>query len=138
MFCREQVAQLRGIVEQIRNRGAELVVVGNGSVEQAKAFAAERELDFPLLTDPGRRAYKKAGLLRNIVSTFNPKFLGAASRALKGGHRQGMVQGDPWQQGGAFVFAPGDEVLFAQVSKAAGDHADPDDLLAALPIGEAA
>ena len=133
MFCREQVAQLRDIVPQLRDRGAELVVVGNGSVEQAATFARERELDFPLLTDPGRRAHKTAGLLRNIVSTFNPFFVKAAGRAMMAGHRQGRVQGDPWQQGGAFVFAPGDEVLFAQVSKAAGDHADPADLLAALP-----
>ena len=133
MFCREQVAQLRGVVEQIRERGAQLVVVGNGSVAQAASFAKERELDFSLLTDPGRRSYKAAGLMRNIVSTFNPFFLKAAGRAMKNGHRQGTVQGDPWQQGGAFVFAPGNEVLFAQISKAAGDHAEPSDLVSALP-----
>lgn len=133
MFCREHVAQLRDHVEEIRSKGAELVVVGNGSAEQAARFAEERKLDFPLLTDPGRRVYKAAGLRRGLGATFNPSALKSAARAMGAGHRQGTVQGDAWQQGGAFVIAPGGEILFAHRDRSGGDHPDPRDLVAALP-----
>ncbi len=133
MFCREQVAQLRDVVEEIRSRGAELAAVGSGNARQAKAFRQERGLTFDLYTDPDLVAYRAAGLRRDLASTFSFGALKNAARALGAGERQGTVQGDPWQQGGAFVIAPGDEVLFSQVSREAGDHADPRDLVAALP-----
>lgn len=133
MFCREQVAQLRDIDPEIRRRDARLLVIGNGKPAQAKAFAAERQLGFALYTDPGLRAYRAAGLRRAFASTFNLSLVQHGVRALKTGFRQGLVQGDPWQQGGAFVFAPGDQVLFEQRSDTAGDHVDPRRLLAALP-----
>lgn len=133
MFCREQVAQLRDIDPEIRTRGARLAAVGNGRPDQAARFQEERDLSFQLLTDPDLVAYEAAGLRRDLGSTFRFGVLKSAARALAGGNLQGAVQGDPWQQGGAFVFAPGDRVLFAQISREAGDHAAPEDLLAALP-----
>lgn len=133
MFCREQIAQLRDVTQDVRDRGADLLVVGNGKPAQAKAFRDERDLDFALYSDPGLRAYRAAGLRRDAASTFSLGPLKHGMRALKSGFRQGMVQGDPWQQGGAFVFAPGDEVLFEQRSDSAGDHVDPRELVAALP-----
>ena len=136
MFCREQVAQLRDITDAVRNKGAELSVVGNGKPAQAAAFAEERNLPFALYTDPGLRSYGAADLRRNVISTFRPKTLGNAFRAMGSGHRQGSVQGDPWQQGGAFVIAPGNEVLFSQRSREAGDHADPNQLVAALAAAD--
>ncbi|MEM6795559.1 MAG: AhpC/TSA family protein [Acidobacteriota bacterium] len=133
MFCREQVAQLRDITPQVHEKNAEIVAIGNGTPEQAKEFAEERALPFPLLTDPGRRAFKGAGLRRDVGSTFNLKAVRSAKRALKAGFRQGSVQGDPWQQGGAFVITPDHEVLFSYISGSGGDHPDPRDLLASLP-----
>jgi hypothetical protein len=133
MFCREQVAQLRDIEPQIRDRGARLLAVGNGNPSQAARFQEERDLPFPLLTDPDLTAYAAAGLRRSIGSTFRLGVIKSAARALTSGHRQGSVQGDPWQQGGAFVFAPGDRVLFSQISREGGDHVDPQDLLEHVP-----
>lgn len=133
MFCREQVAQLRAINPQVQEQGAELVVIGNGKPDQAAAFAQERQIDFTLLTDPGRRSYQAAGLRRDFGSTFGLKTVRNASKAMKQGFRQGSVQGDPWQQGGAFVITPQDEVLFSYISSAGGDHPEPQDLLASLP-----
>ena len=124
---------MRDVTPEIRQRGGQLVVVGNGTPAQAKAFAEERQLDFPLLTDPGRRTYRAAGLRRGLGSTFNVSLLRNAAASFKRGHRQGATQGDPLQQGGAFVIAPGDEVLFSYVSATAGDHPDPVDLVASLP-----
>lgn len=133
MFCREQVAQLRDVVADIREKGAELVVIGNGKPAQAAAFAKERDLEFPLLTDPRRASYRAAGLKRGIASTFRPGVAKSAVRAMASGHVQGSVQGDPWQQGGAFVLGPDGTVHFAYVSREGGDHPDPIDLVAGVP-----
>jgi len=112
--------------------GAELVVVGNGSPLQAQDFKEQHDLDFPLLVDPELEAYAAAGLRRGLGSTFNLKSMGNAVRALKGGHRQTSVQGDPWQQGGAFVITPDGAVHFEHVSQAAGDHPKPQAIIQAL------
>jgi len=132
MFCREQVAQLCDHLSEIRAKGAELVVVGNGQPFQARAFRDERKLDFPLLVDPGLKAYKAAGLKRGALLTLNPMTALRGVRAMKDGFRQGLMEGDPWQQGGAFVIGKDGGVRFAFVSSGAGVHAEPADLLAAL------
>lgn len=85
-----------------------------------------------LLTDPELRAFAAAGLRRSVMSTFSPAVLTRAARAVKQGFSQGATQGDPWQQGGAFVVHPGGRVALAQVSSAPGDHVDPEALLAAM------
>ncbi|MCO5165751.1 MAG: redoxin domain-containing protein [Planctomycetes bacterium] len=123
---------MRDHLTEIRAKGAELVVVGNGQPFMAKAFRDERELDFPLLVDPGLRAYKAAGLKRGRLATLNPAVALRAARAMAGGFSQTAVEGDPWQQGGAFVIAPPGEVRLAFVASGAGEHPDPRDLVAAL------
>lgn len=130
MFCREQVAQLRDFTPQFAAKGLRLVVIGNGSVQQAAAFAKEAKISFPLYTDPRRTTYTALGLHRSIGSVLSFGLLGRAAKALAGGHHQSMVRGDAWQQGGAFVIAPGRGILYAQRSQSPGDHADPNELLA--------
>jgi peroxiredoxin len=132
MLCREQVAQLREALDQIRALGAELVVIGNGQPHQARAFREERDLRFPLLVDPELRAYRAAGLRRGVASTLGPKALAHGLRALRKGYVQGRTQGDPWQLGGVFVIAPGGQVAFSYVSREAGDHPEVSSVLAAL------
>ena len=105
------------------------MVVGNGTPAQARDFVDEFDLAFPVLTDPELLAFRAAGLRRDLGSTLNVRLLGNALRA---GHRQTGVQGDPWQQGGAFVITAAGEVLFRHVSEVAGDHADPAQIHAAL------
>jgi peroxiredoxin len=116
---------LRGEVDAIRELGAELAVVGSGSPAQAKDFAAEYELPFPLYVDPKLEAYRAAGLRRGVLDTLNAGTLTHALRALRTGARQSLLaKGDPWQLGGAFVIAPGGRIAFRHVSRDPGDHAD--------------
>ena len=115
---------MRGEVEGFRERGAALAVVGNGTPAQAKDFAAEYELPFPLYVDPKLEAYRAAGLRRGVLDTLNAGTFTHALRALRTGARQGLTKGDPWQLGGAFVVAPGGRIAFRHVSRDAGDHAD--------------
>ena len=123
---------MRGERDGFLARGAELVVIGNGTPAQAKDFKEEFSLPFPVLTDPELEAFRAAGLRRDLGSTLNPRLLVNAVRALRAGHRQTGVQGDPWQQGGAFVITPAGEVRLRHVSQVAGDHADPAQIHQAL------
>ena len=71
--CHELVSALAGHAEQIRARGARLVIVGNGSMEQAQRFFAEKGLPVAgvvVATDPSRESYRAAELDRGVVKTF--------------------------------------------------------------------
>ena len=123
---------MREHVDEIRKRGADLAIVGNGNARFAAAFREDYKLDGPLLIDPGLVAYKAAGLKRGMLEMLSPRLPLNAFRALRRGHYQTSVQGDPWQLGGVFVIRPGDEVAYRYVSREAGDHPPIDDVLAAL------
>jgi len=132
---------LRDRIGEIRARGAELVIVGNGALNFAAAFREDFELDCPVLIDPQLRAYRAAGLRRGRVELLSPRLPGNAIRALRAGSRQTGVQGDPWQLGGVFVIRPGGGLSYRYVSREAGDHPEVDAVLAALddssePIAE--
>lgn len=123
---------MRDVVDDIRQRGAELFVIGNGSPAQALDFQKDRGRGLNLLVDPSLKTYAAAGLRRNPLSMISPRSIGHSMRALAKGKIQGLTQGDPWQLGGAFVVDPQGQVVFRQVSREAGDHADPVEILAAL------
>jgi dehydrogenase/reductase SDR family protein 12 len=123
---------LRDRIDDIRARGAELVIVGNGAPHFAAAFREDFGLDGPLLVDPELRAYRAAGLRRGRVELLSPRLPGNALRALRSGARQGAIQGDPWQLGGVFVIRPGGDLAYRYVSREAGDHPPVEAILAAL------
>ncbi len=124
--------QLRDRSDEIRDKGAELVIVGNGSAHFASAFREEFELDGPILLDTELTAYRAAGLRRGRVEFFSPRLPLNAFRALLKGSRQTGIQGDPWQLGGVFVIRPGGELTYRYVSREAGDHPPIDEVLGAL------
>lgn len=128
---------MRDITSEIEAAGAQLVVIGNGKPHQAARFRDAQGIDFQLLVDPEMKAYRAAGLRRDVGSMLSPRTVTNGLRAFMGGHRQKRLQGDPWQQGGAFVIAAGGELLFSQISQATGDHVDPDDLLETLRLDRA-
>jgi NAD(P)-dependent dehydrogenase (short-subunit alcohol dehydrogenase family) len=123
---------LRDRIGDIRARGAELVIVGNGAEHFARAFREDFELDCPVLVDPELRSYRAAGLRRGRVEVLSPRLAGNALRALRGGFRQTGVEGDPWQLGGVFVVRPDGALTYRYASREAGDHPPPEDILAAL------
>jgi dehydrogenase/reductase SDR family protein 12 len=132
MFCREQVAQLRGPIKDWTARGNRVVIIGNGTAFFAEAFREEFELEGLLLVDPELGAYRAAGLRRGRREIASPRLVRNAVRAYREGARQKGVEGDPWQLGGVFVIAPGGELKFAFQSREAGDHATPEAIEAAL------
>jgi NAD(P)-dependent dehydrogenase (short-subunit alcohol dehydrogenase family) len=126
---------LRDRIGDIRARGAELVIVGNGAENFAAAFREDFDLDCPILVDPELRTYRTAGLRRGRVELLSPRLPGNALRALRAGSRQTGVEGDPWQLGGVFVIRPGGDLTYRYVSREAGDHPPVDDILDALDAG---
>jgi peroxiredoxin len=135
IFCKQQVAELKGVVEQIEARGAELVVLGNGSVEDARRFGREQGIGFRLLTDPTGQSYRQAGMRHGLATVVGPGVLGRGLVAWARGFRQSEVLGDPLQQGGVLVIAAGGHEVFRYVSRRAGDHPSTTQLLAVLNSG---
>jgi NAD(P)-dependent dehydrogenase (short-subunit alcohol dehydrogenase family) len=123
---------LRERIEDIRNQGAELVIVGNGAANFGQAFREDFELDCPVLVDPELTAYRAAGLRRGRVEILSPRLPANAVRALRSGSRQTSVQGDPWQLGGVFVIQPDGGLTYRYESREAGDHPPVEDVLTAL------
>jgi hypothetical protein len=126
---------LRDRLGDIRARGGELAIVGNGARRYATAFREDLELDLdvPILLDPELRAYRKAELRRGHLELLSPRVPLNALRALTSGFRQTSIEGDAFQLGGVFVIAPGGEVRYRYVSREAGDHPPIDAVLDALP-----
>ena len=107
--------------------------MGLGDVEYARRFREQTGIDFPLLIDEHRLAYRAARLrsanLLHMVWTENMK---ARDRARASGHRQHELGQHPFQLGGSFVFGPGNVDRYAHESQTFGDNASPDHLLGAV------
>jgi len=130
MFCREQVARFRQHYARFQAAGANLVAIGNGTPQMAADFVASFSVPFPVYTDPERSSYKLAGLKRSFG--LGVASIGRARRAMAAGHRQGRMQGDPWQQGGVLIIDTSGSVRWRHVDSSAGDHCSVTRVLEAL------
>ena len=118
----------------IRDLGAELIMIGNGTPNFAKAFLEEFSITTPIYVDPSLASYRALGMRRGVAATlFSPKVLVHGFRALRSGFRQGLTRGDHFQLGGVLVVKPDDTILYRYLSETAGDHPPTSDILAALP-----
>jgi hypothetical protein len=125
---------LRDIEQEVRKRGAELVLIGNGTVEQARQFFDRGGGPVGrVVVDPQLVGYRAAMLRRDLFYGARPttacRFAGAWLR----GFRPRGIAGDPLELGGAFVIARGGELRYSFVSRWLGHHPRRRDLLAALP-----
>lgn len=132
LFARQQTRALKLQYATLSAAGADVVAIGNGQVEDARAFAAEQHLPFRLLTDPTGESYCAVELQRGVASSLNPAVLGRGLRALWAGFRQTKIVGDPLQQGGALVIAPDGREVYRHASASAGDHPSTSALLRAV------
>jgi AhpC/TSA antioxidant enzyme len=132
VFCREQVAEIRGKRSEIEALGGGITFVGNGTVRAAAWFQKKFAADSTVFTDPQLSSYKAIGARSGMLSTLGPSAWGAGMRAFRSGARQSTTKGHAYQQGGLVVMAPGNRVLYEHISRAAGDHAPVADVLAAL------
>ena len=118
---------------EIRERGAELAIVGNGAPPFARAFREDLGLDVSLYTDPSLESYRALEFHRGPVRrVLGPRTWAHAVRALAGGFFQGRTRGDLLQLGGVVAVRPDGTVAYRYASAEAGDHAPIADILSAI------
>ena len=88
----------------------------------AEDFAVQFGIRTPLFTDPDKRSYRAMGLQRSFG--LGLKSIARGRRAGRAGFRQGATAGDPWQQGGAALFARDGALLWSSVDDGAGPELD--------------
>ena len=126
---------MRAHEEEFRKKAVRLAAVGLGDMSYAKFFREKSGIDFPLLVDEKREAYKAVELKNaSLLHLLRRDNMQARKRAQAAGHKQHKLGKDPFQLGGSFVFAPGNKDLFVHVSETFGDNASPKDILAALEL----
>lgn len=130
MFCREQVARINEIVDDLSASGVSIVAIGNGTALMARDFAETFAIQYPLYTDPKREAYQHFGLLRKLGLGFSALKRGVST--FKKGFRQGAVQGDPLQQGGVILCNGLGQVVWSHIDEGPGAHADLDEIRKAV------
>jgi len=123
---------LRRACPDLQAAGLAVALVGMGTPEQTDAFVREVGAPFPVLADPDRDAYRAYGLVETgAAQLLSPAAGKAMVGALLRGHRGAKPVGDVRQLGGAFVVDRDGIVRWANPSAYAGDHATPEQLIAA-------
>lgn len=111
-----------------------VTAIGTGGKRYARSFIEDERVPFPVLLDEDGAAADIVGTKTLGVGTMlKPSAYVAGLRSVTRGHRQHKTGRRPTQLGATLVIGPGDQLLYEDYEDHAGDHADIDDVLAALP-----
>ena len=132
--CKEMVDQLVTVSPDFKEKNLGLVIVTQGTPEEAKAFCAERAPGVTCLADPERKAYQAYGLERaNIWQSFLSLNVWRSNRRLKqerGWNTDLPPKGqDALQMAGTFVIAPDGRIRLPYYYDDIADHPSVDLLL---------
>ena len=118
---------------EIRQVGGTLAAIGLGDMNYARLFREETRINFPLLVDAERLAYKAAEVTSgNLFHIFRRDNNQARNRARASGYRQHQLGRNPFQLGASFVFGPENRDLFVHFNRTFSDDADPKTLVSVL------
>lgn len=124
---------MREHVSNFQEAGANLAAVGLGGVDYARKFREESGIQFPLLVDEHRLAYRAAGLGKgHLLHIFRADNSKARAGARAAGYKQHRTGRNPFQLGGSFVLGPGNVDVLLHVNRTFSDDAPPEELLAAV------
>jgi peroxiredoxin len=131
--CKEMTDHLVGALPEFQKRGLKLVLVTQGTPQEAKAYCAQRAAGVTCLSDAERTAYRAYGLERASVwqSLLSLKVLRSNKRlsAEKGYRTELPPRGqDAMQMAGTFVIAPDGRIRLPYYYDDIADH-PPVDLL---------
>jgi hypothetical protein len=136
LFCHQMVEDVLKAIPEIIARRARVVLVGNGTIEQAAYFFGQKKLPTEhchVVTDPERETYQAADLQRGYIRTFfDKRSRSAYKRARAEGHKIGGLFGDLTQLGGVLVTRPPARFVSLYRSEFAGDHPDMQRILDAV------
>ena len=133
-FCRAYARELNRVRGQFTGAGARLVLIGQGTSEDAARFRRHFRIELQVLADADRVTYLWAGTkLATLDELVGPSVVG---RALVRMARERVFIGhntaDEAQLGGSIVVSPTGRIAFSHISDDASDVAPPADLLAAV------
>jgi peroxiredoxin len=103
---------LRGQYAEIRGKSVEVLALAPGGLDETAAFAASREIPFPLLADPQFEVYRAYGVESRLLSLGQRPALYAIDRG--GVVRYAFLGTQQWQLGDV------DEALAALATAAQG------------------
>lgn len=110
-----------------------MTAIGTGGRRYAKAFIEDESVPFEVLLDEDGDAARLVGTGTFTATTLlKPGQIRAGVRSLIGGNVQHNAGRRPFQLGATLVIGPGDELLYEDFEDYAGDHADLDEVLAAV------
>lgn len=124
---------MRTVTQKIADQGADLVLVGSGSVQEAEEFLRETDAEnLRLLVDPELKGYRAAALRRSLLAPYSPRSWWDGFKLFLRGYRPGKVAGDAYQLGGLFVISPEERVEFAHQADSISDRMPLGDVLLTL------
>lgn len=132
--CKEMVDQLVHAIPDLRDRNLTLVIVTQGTPQEARDFCDQRASGVMCLADPERKAYAAYGLERaSIWQTFLSMNVWRSNRRLKREHGWNTELPPPgqdaMQMAGTFVIAPDGRIRLPYYYEDIADHPSVDLLL---------
>ena len=127
--------QLHRDREKFAEAGVRLLVIGQGTPEQARHFRDTQKVgDLELLVDSKRQAYRAAGTkIATFTELLGPRVVArGAKRSLASGVRQGRTVGHPAQLGGVLLVMPDGSIPYAHLSDDASDNPPNEEVLRAV------
>ncbi|KAK9724021.1 hypothetical protein RND81_05G042300 [Saponaria officinalis] len=140
VFCRKRADYLASKKAEMDTAGVALVVIGPGSIDQAKAFYEQTKFKGEVYADPEHSSYEALRFVSGVSTTFTPKAGLKIIQLYMEGYRQDWglsfqkdtVSRGGWQQGGIIVAGPGrTNFSYIHKDKEAGDDPPIDDILRA-------
>ncbi|CAN1775658.1 Thioredoxin-like protein AAED1, chloroplastic [Linum perenne] len=120
--------------------GVTLVLIGPGSVDQARTFFEQTKFQGEVYADPNHSAYEALNFVSGVGTTFTPKAGLKIMQLYMEGYRQdwtlssesNTVSRGGWQQGGIIVAGPGKtNISYIHRDKEAGDDPEIEEVLGA-------
>ena len=114
------MAELAKNVLNFDKKNANLIVIGSGDPRHFEKFRKITGYDGKLLSDPSRQAFTLLGFTSIVTGMMGMKSITKVLSAVKGGYKQGAIQGSALQLGGAVIIDPSGTVrYFLQARKPA-------------------
>ncbi len=114
---------MRQYKDQFDTVGAQVLLVGMGTVAQTAAFVEQLAVPFPMASDPQRSIYKAFGLQRlSPMGFLSPTLAFKGLAAISKGHAMGVPQGDIRQLAGVFIIDRRGVIVFHHEAKDPSDH----------------
>ncbi|XP_023543102.1 thioredoxin-like protein AAED1, chloroplastic isoform X1 [Cucurbita pepo subsp. pepo] len=141
VFCRKRADYLASKKQDLLDAsGVALVLIGPGSIDQAKAFSEQTKFQGEVYADPAHSSYEALNFVSGFTTTFTPKAGLKIIELYMEGYRQDWnlsfqkdtVSRGGWQQGGIIVAGPGkNNISYIHKDKEAGDDPDIQEILKA-------